>query len=94
MGEFFKLSPTLGLLKGLFGSGETPRTLDDGGVDYSTEGIETLDAPYYSRAKPPVGGTSSSRFYSCQHTASREQRHVQPAFDQLRKFQNRYWRIY
>lgn len=42
--DFFKLSPTLGLLKGLFGSGDIPRTLDGGGVDYSTEGIETLDA--------------------------------------------------
>ena len=42
--DFFKLSPTLGLLKGLFSSGDIPRTLDDGGVDYSTEGIETLDA--------------------------------------------------
>ena len=42
--DFFKLSPTLGLLQGLFGSGNIPRTLDDGGVDYSTEGIETLDA--------------------------------------------------
>lgn len=42
--DFFKLSPTLGLLKGLFGSGDIPRALDDGGVDYSTEGIETLDA--------------------------------------------------
>jgi hypothetical protein len=42
--DFFNLSPTLGILRSLFGRGNIPRTLDDGGVDYSTEGIETLDA--------------------------------------------------
>lgn len=42
--DFFKLSPTLGILQSLFGRGNIPRTLDDGGVDYSTEGIETLNA--------------------------------------------------
>ena len=42
--DFFNLSPTLGILRSFFGRGNIPRTLDDGGVDYSTEGIETLDA--------------------------------------------------
>jgi len=43
-GGIFSLSPSLGILRGLFGRGNILRTLDDGGVDYSTEGIETLDA--------------------------------------------------
>ena len=42
--DFFNLSPTLGILRSFFGRGNIPRTLDDSGVDYSTEGIETLDA--------------------------------------------------
>ena len=47
-GGIFSLSPTLGLIKSLFGSGNIPRTLDDsslGAVNYSTEGIETLMTP-------------------------------------------------
>ena len=39
-GGIFSLSPTLGILRNLFGRGNILRTLDDGG---STEGIETLD---------------------------------------------------
>ena len=42
-GGIFSLSPTLGILRNLFGRGNILRTLDDGGVDYSAEGIETLD---------------------------------------------------
>ena len=42
--DLFNLSPTLGILRSFFGRGNIPRTLDDSGVDYSTEGIETLDA--------------------------------------------------
>jgi len=38
----FSLSPTLGMLQALFGRGNILRTLDDGGVDYSTGGIEGL----------------------------------------------------
>ena len=63
--DFFKLSPTLGLLQSLFGSGNVPRTLDDGGVDYSTEGIETLDAAPVlqpGEAAPTVGEQQPSGF--------------------------------
>ena len=42
--DFFNLSPTLGILRSFFGRGNIPRTLDDGGVDYRTAGIETLAA--------------------------------------------------
>jgi hypothetical protein len=63
--DFFKLSPVLGLFRGLFGSGDIPRTLDDSGVDYSTEGIETLDAAPVLKpgeAAPVVGTQQPSGF--------------------------------
>jgi hypothetical protein len=48
-GGIFSLSPTLGLLKSLFGGGNIPRVLDDsspGAINYSSEGIESLMEPY------------------------------------------------
>jgi|9_EtaG_2_1085328.scaffolds.fasta_scaffold19997_2 hypothetical protein len=49
------LSPALGLLDALFGRSRILRTLDDGGVNYSTEGIETLDVlPPGPTAPAPV----------------------------------------
>lgn len=42
-GGIFSLSPMIGILRNLFGGGNTLRALDDGGVDYNAEGIETLD---------------------------------------------------
>jgi len=64
-GGIFSLSPMLGMLRGLFGSGNILRTLDDGGVDYSTEGIETLDAAPVlqpGEAAPVVGTQQPSGF--------------------------------
>tara|TARA_R100000654_G_scaffold21678_1_gene43659 strand:- start:1380 stop:2300 length:921 start_codon:yes stop_codon:yes gene_type:complete len=53
-GGIFSLSPTLGILRNLFGRGNILRTLDDGGggVDYSAEGIETLDVSPLEKTTP------------------------------------------
>ena len=86
--DFFKLSPTLGLLKGLFGSGDIPRTLDDGGVDYSTEGIETLDAaPVLQPGEAaPVVGTQQPSDFILASTLPREDNGIfNLPLDQLRK---------
>lgn len=48
--DFFNLSPTFGLLRGLFGGGNTLRALDDGGED-----IETLDVSPLSEPTPGSG---------------------------------------
>ena len=51
-GGIFSLSPTLGILRNLFGRGNISRTLDDGGIDYSAEGIETLDVSPPEKTTP------------------------------------------
>ena len=45
MGGILNFLPGVGMLQRLFGGSNTPRVLDDGGVTYSTEGIETLMSP-------------------------------------------------
>ena len=45
MGGILNFLPGVGMLQRLFGGSNTLRTLDDGGVTYSTEGIETLMTP-------------------------------------------------
>ena len=45
MGGIFNFLPGVGMIQRLFGGSNTLRTLDDGGVNYSTEGIETLMSP-------------------------------------------------
>ena len=45
MGGILNFLPGVGMLQRLFGGSNTPRVLDDGGVNYSTEGIETLMTP-------------------------------------------------
>jgi hypothetical protein len=45
----------IGILRNLFGGGNTLRALDDGGVDYNAEGIETLDEVLPSVEKPVPG---------------------------------------
>lgn len=45
MGGILNFLPGVGMLQRLFGGSNTLRTLDDGGVNYSTEGIETLMTP-------------------------------------------------
>ena len=90
--DFFKLSPTLGLLKGLFSSGDIPRTLDDGGVDYSTEGIETLDAaPVLQPGEaapivaPAVGAQQPSGFILASTMPRKDNGIFNLPLDQLRK---------
>lgn len=51
-GGIFSLSPMIGILRNLFGGGNTLRALDDGGVDYSAEGIETLDVSPPEKTTP------------------------------------------
>ena len=45
MGGILNFLPGVGMIQRLFGGSNTLRTLDDGGVNYSTEGIETLMSP-------------------------------------------------
>ena len=45
MGGILNFLPGVGMIQRLFGGSNTLRTLDDGGVNYSTEGIETLRTP-------------------------------------------------
>lgn len=45
MGGILNFLPGVGMLQRLFQGYNTPRVLDDGGVTYSTEGIETLMSP-------------------------------------------------
>lgn len=45
MGGILNFLPGVGMIQRLFGGSNTLRTLDDGGVNYSTEGIETLGTP-------------------------------------------------
>ena len=64
-GDLLRFMPSAQLLQGIFGGGNILRTLDDGGVDYSTEGIETLDAAPVlqpGEAAPTVGEQQPSGF--------------------------------
>ncbi len=64
-GGLLRFMPSAQLLQGIFGGGNILRTLDDGGVDYSTEGIETLDAAPVlqpGEAAPTVGEQQPSGF--------------------------------
>jgi len=61
-GGIFSLSPTLGLVESLFGSGNIPRMLDDsspGAINYSTEGIESLDQSPIISNQPSSEETSN-----------------------------------
>ena len=64
-GGLLRFMPSAQLLQGIFGGGNILRTLDDGGVDYSAEGIETLDAAPVlqpGEAAPVVGTQQPSGF--------------------------------